>query len=400
MRVVFSLSRFPVLSQTFVLNQITGLLDLGVDVQIISHRRPRPEPVHRDVAAYRLLERTHYAAPPSRTGLNKLLKGPLDLLWDLRALHPNPKNRDRKLRRACRTWKRLGESLKPDVVLCHFAPTGELELLARSQGAHDAPVVTVMHGFDIAKKLFERQPIYPSIREHGDLVMPISRRWSDALLDDGYAPNKVVLHHVGIRLDPTLTPREEHPPGTGLRLLTVARFVEKKGIEYALQALALLKKTSPTGFHYTLVGEGPQLSSLQRLANDLDLSEHVTFLGPLPREQVDVQYATHELFLLPSVTAADGDQEGIPTVLMEAMAKGLVPVATRHSGIPELIDHQVSGVLVPERDAQELCHALVELDRRRDRWAELRRSARNKVADEFNIDHLNQDLLKFLTALC
>ena len=403
MRIVFSLTQFPALSQTFVLSQITGLLDLGVDVQIISHRRPKPGPVHRDVETYRLLERTHYARTKHRAFLASLLRKPTNLGWGLvglRVLRFGSKATDGKLRRACRTWKKGGPALKPDVVLCHFAPTGDLEISTRALGAHSAPVVTVVHGFDIARKIFDRQPIYPRIRASGDLILPISRRWSRALLDDGYAHEKVVLHHVGIRLDQAAPLRAPRAPDAPLRVLTVARFVEKKGIEYALRALARLKESTSISFRYTLVGEGPLLGPLKNLTQELGLCEQVTFTGPLNHEQVYARYASHDIFLLPSVTASDGDQEGIPTVLMEAMAQGLVAVATDHSGIPELIDRGVSGVLVPERDEQAICDALIDLDQRRARWDELRLAARAKVADEFNIDKLNQTLFETLSKLC
>src|SRR5207248_8009941 len=110
----------------------------------------------------------------------------------------------------------------------------------------------------------------------------------------------------------------------------------------------------------TIAGEGPLLSQLQNLAHELNIDDHVLFTGFISQEQLrDIYYASH-IFLHPSETGADGNQEGVPNSMLEAMASGLPVFATQHGGIPEAIENGLSGVLVPESDYEALSHALLE----------------------------------------
>ena len=400
MRVLFFLSRFPALSETFVLNQITGLIDLGVDVRIVSRDRPEPGPVHEDFESYRLAEQTVYLQDPDgRFGDSPLGEGLSNIawgLWNLRLLRFGRKAVNGYLRATLKAWSLHCGDLRPDVIVCHFAPSGDLAVCLRTLGAYDTPIVTVVHGFDVSKKVLNNRPINPRLRSGGDLILPINQRWSDALIKDGFATDKVTIHHVGISVPPDAVTRPTGSPNDPLRIMAVARFVEKKGLEYALRGLALLNAQGSVDFKYTIVGSGPLAPQLKELTAQLGLSQNVVFTGPLSKQDVYAQYATHDIFLLPSVTAADGDQEGIPTVLMEAMAEGLIPVSTFHSGIPELIDHEVSGLLAPERDPESLHAALERLNQNRGAWPEMRKAAREKVDQEFNIRTLNRRLKNLL----
>ena len=157
--------------------------------------------------------------------------------------------------------------------------------------------------------------------------------------------------------------------------------------------MARLVERGARPLRYTVVGYGPEADALHAVARERGLGEIVTFTGPLSQEAVQAAYAEHDVFLAPSVTSADGDMEGIPTVLMEAMAAGLVPISTFHSGIPELVEDGVHGRLVPERDPVALADALLDVLDHPDRWPGYRRAAWEKVRAEFAIETLNDQLL-------
>src|SRR4030095_14017836 len=142
------------------------------------------------------------------------------------------------------------------------------------------------------------------------------------------------------------------------RFVQAGRLIEKKGLPVTLRAFASFLKRYPKET-LTIAGEGPLLGHLQELAGELKIGNRVSFTGFISQEQLrDLYYASH-IFLHPSETGPDGNQEGIPNSLLEAMATGLPGFATEHGGIPEAIKHGVSGVLVPEGDDEELGWALL-----------------------------------------
>jgi colanic acid/amylovoran biosynthesis glycosyltransferase len=187
-------------------------------------------------------------------------------------------------------------------------------------------------------------------------------------------------------------------PDKVLRLLTVGRLVEKKGVEYALRAVVLLRDRS-IPVRYDVVGDGDLRDRLEDLADRLGISDCVNFRGWQDQHEVIRHMARNDVLLVPSVTTPDGDQEGIPVTLMEAMASGMLVVATDHSGIPELVTSGRSGVLVPERDAKGLADALADLVARPDIWPAMSRAARAHVSDEFEIGVLNRALIRIYEML-
>ena len=140
-------------------------------------------------------------------------------------------------------------------------------------------------------------------------------------------------------------------------LVTVARLVPKKGIEDAIRAVAALAPKYPTlSFH--IVGDGPQRSGCQTLIEELGVQNQIRLLGQQPAEGVKHALKSADIFVAPSYTASDGDIEGIPVAIMEAMASGLPVVSTNHSGIPELVMDGVTGCLVAERDVTNIAARL------------------------------------------
>ena len=127
-----------------------------------------------------------------------------------------------------------------------------------------------------------------------------------------------------------------------------------------MRALAQVRAQRPDlAFRYTLIGDGPLLMQMKSLCAELGLNEHVSFLGALPHAEVKRLLASSDAFILPSVTGIDGDMEGVPVVLMEAMAAGLLCLSSMHSGIPELIANGKSGLLSPERDVAGLAANII-----------------------------------------
>lgn len=182
------------------------------------------------------------------------------------------------------------------------------------------------------------------------------------------------------------------------RIATVCRLVEKKGLTFALEALARVRDRG-LRFEYHLVGDGPLREELEQLRDKLGLADFVTMHGALAREQVAPILADSHLFLSPSVTARDGDQEGTPTAIMEAMATGLPVISTVHSGIPELVSDGVSGFTVPEWDVAQLADRIAFLLEHPEKWESFGRAGRAIVERDYDAEKINDALSEFLTQL-
>jgi len=239
----------------------------------------------------------------------------------------------------------------PALVHAHFATDGLLALpLARALGI---PLVTTLHGYDVhrtrARMLLSGRLSwmrYALLRrrliEQGALFLAVSDALRRAALARGFPAERTVTHYVGIDLD--RFGGGEPEPGL---ILHVGRLVEKKGTAVLLDAVARLP-----GARLAILGDGPLRRDLERRA--AHLGARVKFLGARPAAEVAGWMRRAWLLAAPSVTAADGDAEGLPTVILEAAASSLPAVGTFHSGIPEAIADGETGFLVPERDADAL----------------------------------------------
>ncbi|MCB0214455.1 MAG: glycosyltransferase, partial [Anaerolineae bacterium] len=366
MKIAFFVTEFPALSQTFVLNQITGLIDRGHEVAIYARDPDHQPAVHADVERYDLLRRTTYHRPfhqtvprNKATGLLKtanLLLTHRDqqrpLLKSLNLFEFGPEAASLSL--FYRTLAFLESGLPQyDIVHCHFGPNGNLGALLKQLGAIRGKLVTTFHGYDLTSLIKQAGPEqYNSLFKLGDLFLPISRRWQETLIQLGCPPEKIVVHRMGVDLNKFLfTPRQ--PDRGQVRLLTVARLVEKKGVADGIRAVARVAAKHPQ-LTYHIAGDGPLRGELQDLIDELEAGHRIKLLGWQPQEKIIELMQQAHILVAPSVTSADGDQEGIPIVLMEAMAQGLPVLSTHHSGIPELVQDGQSGFLAAEHDIDGL----------------------------------------------
>jgi colanic acid/amylovoran biosynthesis glycosyltransferase len=247
----------------------------------------------------------------------------------------------------------------PALVHAHFGTDGLRALpLAEALGV---PLVTSLHGFDVHRSrsrmlasgrlswirygLFQRR-----LMEQGALFLAVSDAIRRRAIARGYPPDRTLTHHIGADLGRF---RAGGAPEPGL-ILHVGRLVEKKGARILIDAFATL----PPGPVLAIAGDGPLRGALERRAAALGVGERIRFLGALPPAEVAAWMRRAWLLAAPSVTARDGDAEGLPTVVVEAAASGLPVVATDHEGIGEAIVDGEAGFLVPERDAAALAGRL------------------------------------------
>jgi len=246
------------------------------------------------------------------------------------------------------------------------------------------PWMVSFHGVDAAK--FLDQPGYreqlQKVFHTAILVLGRSQSLLDRLQSLGCPPDKLRMNRTPIPLEHLSITERQAPPDGAWRLLQACRLIPKKGILTTLRALKLVLPHFPN-LRYVLCGDGPQGDEIRRLADELGIADHVEWLGWTKSDALLDQYQRAHVFLHASEMTPDGDQEGIPNSMLEAMATGLPVVATRHGGIPEAVTEGQDGLLVPERDAEALAAALIRLMSNTALWMQLGQNAAQSVRQSF-----------------
>ncbi len=406
MKVGFFLLKFPLSSETFVLNQITAFIDMGYDVEIIALQKGDTQNTHAAYTQYGLEAKTRWLQDEPSGRMSKLRHRARQTLRGIhrpstwRALNVSrygAESRNLILSAIC------GQTAQPyraDVFIAHFGPAGVTAAKLRELGVIDGKIATIFHGIDISSRevLNHYTPEYQQLFRLGDMMLPISELWAGRLKSMGCPGEKITVSRMGVDLA-RFTLRPVKVPGTSLQIISVARLTEKKGLHVAIEACRQLKACG-VDFRYRILGIGPWERRLRTLIEQYQLEDYVDMPGFKPSHEVKVMLDEADVFLLPSVTGADGDMEGIPVALMEAMAVGIPVVSTVHSGIPELIQSDYSGWLVPENNAPALADRLAafsEIDPQT--LVPVLHNARQKVEAEFNQQVINRQLASLLQTL-
>lgn len=404
LRVAVFANEFPALSETFVLSHIIGLLDLGNDVTIFANGPRAGDPsVHAVFQRYGLGELLHYHGM-DRSRVRRVLGAPeilirrrsaLPVLRALDALHYGRE----AISLSLLNWTdRLLDFPPFDIVHCHFGQVGRSVAFLREIGAIGGKLVVNFHGVDVTACLDQDPDFYRHLFAVGDLFLPVSAHFQRRLIRHGCNPDRIKVHHLGVDLARfPCRPRKPHAERP-FTVLTIARLVEKKGVAYGLRAVAQLAR-SGAPIRYLIVGDGPLRAPLEALARDLGIAERVVFHGWRTQDQIIALFESADALLFPSITGANGDQEGSPVVLKEAMATGLPIVATRHAGVDEIIEHSVSGFLAAEHDAEGLAYGLHALLRSPELCARMGAAARAKVEAEFDVKQLDRQLQQYYWSL-
>lgn len=365
MRVHAFARRFPSLSQTFVLNQCTGLLDLGAELTVFADGADGSGVSHPDVVASGITRRVRYYAIPepwSRRPLPALqlmtASSQLSPRQRLALLAPWRGGREAMSGRLLFEGATVAREPAPDILHAHFGPVGAMVDALRRAGVVTAPLVTTFYGYDVSRTPAAH---YRSLFRSGDAFLALSEAMRGRLLAMGAPAERVHVHRLGVDLA-RFTPAAGAVPNADgdLHLLSIARLVPKKGIADALHAVARARARVPA-IRYTIIGDGPLRSELERLAASLGIADVVRMAGWMAQPDVLAAARTAHALLAPSVTAPDGDAEGTPVAILEAQALALPVVATRHAGIPEVVADGESALLVDEHDVEALASAIVTL---------------------------------------
>jgi colanic acid/amylovoran biosynthesis glycosyltransferase len=394
-RVAYVMSRFPKVSETFIANEILAVERAGVRVEI--HPLIREPAAIVQPAAATLVERARFVRPLSRPVLAALLsflvRRPQALAGVLASLVRDTWRRPTTLIRCLVLFPVIVAQARAiqeegiEHVHCHFASYPAFAGLAirRLTGI---PYSFTAHAHDI-----QLEPaMLPRKVAEASFVVAISqanRRRIVEICGPG-ATGKIRVVHCGVdtaRFVPAAAATAPRP----FTILSVGRLLPVKGHAFLVAACERLAAAG-VEFRCEIVGDGPLNGALQQQIDAAALSDRIRLLGVRTSDDVQTVMAAADAFVLPSVPTADGRQEGIPIVLMEAMSSGLPVVASRTGGIPELVEDGVGGLLVEPGDAAGLADALQRLAADRAARASIGRAGRARVLEAFDLDEQAQRL--------
>ena len=399
-RVLYVVSQFPSLSETFIVREIQALIDRGVDVRILSLKTSRERIVQPQAAA--LLDRVLHPAGHFRTLVaagGAILRRPVVSLGFLTMMLGEMWRRPAMLAKSvvaiCRALGRLDEirAFGPQLLHAPWAtyPATVAWFLSRlldhpfsfTSRAHDIFIEDHM----MAGKL-KSAALAVAITEYNVRFMA---RWMPA-------PGAIPVHviHSSLNLPELSFVRDGRHPR---KLLSVGRLVPMKGFDILLDALAELRARG-IDLTCTVIGEGPERARLESQRAALGLDAVVEFPGAMPQADVVRHMTESTLMVLPCVVAPNGQSDGIPNVLMESMATGLPVVSTWISGIPELVEDGVSGRLVAPGDAMDLANAVQALFDDPHQCESFAQAGRRKVERDFDVRIEAGRLLEHFRSLC
>ncbi len=385
-RIAYIMSRFPKISETFILNEIVTMQQLGTDIRIFPLLRQKTKLRHKQAES---LVQSAYFSPFLSPAIIKsqwyfIKKSPLRYikLWIKRLWHSLPSANfffgtlgilPKSVHNA-----RLMLELDIKHIHAHFAthPTVSAMIIHELTGI---PFSFTAHGSDI----HVRRTMLCQKIARASFAVAISGYNRDLMLKTcpHIDADKIKMIHCGVDISEFTAMKKKNKT---LHIINVARFEQVKGHTVLIRACRRLKNRDiPFSCH--LIGHGPLFSAIQKQVKRMNLQDDITFYGNLTQDRVKEKLADADVFVLASVPTRSGKREGIPVVLMEAMATELAVISSRLSGIPELITHQHDGFLISPGDDEELAAILEKLYRKKElsnKWA---KNASKRIFSDFNL---------------
>lgn len=399
LKVAYVMSRFPKLSETFILTELEALDQLGIELEVFPLLREHQDVAHPE--AERWTRRARFepfvSLPILKANLEFMVRRPhayFSTLWEVLrgtlgslnffvgALAIFPKS----------VWSAYQASrLGVRHVHAHFAnhPTVAALIIHRLTGI---PFSFTAHGSDLHKD----RRMLPKKVAAAKFAVTVSNFNRELIIRECGEQFRSKIHVVHCGIDPDFfSPVESRSLTSPFEIVCVASLEEVKGHRFLVEACRLLRERG-ISFRCHLIGDGPVRLEIMNQIHASDLEEHVVLHGGVPRKRVAEMLTSVDAAVLASHPTPEGKREGIPVALMEAMASGLPVVATAITGIPELVDDGVTGILVPSGDPVALADGLERLARDAELRSRMGSAGRAKVVSEFNLYGAVEKLLALM----
>lgn len=291
-----------------------------------------------------------------------------------------------------RVWQEL-EKVSAKLLHAHFAPDAcdaltlakllRIPLICTCHG-YDVTVTDAFHKKDRRGQQFLRRR--PKLQTQADTFIAVSQFIRSMMLDQGYPEHKIRVHYIGVDTHLFHPPQEE---SRKLQVLFAGRLVEKKGCSYLIDAMGAVQRSFPE-VELIIIGDGPERAALEQQASRS--LRTCRFLGKQSPATMTKWMQTVALFCVPSITSSNGDAEGFGMVFAEAQASGLPVVSFSSGGIPEAVAHEETGLLVSERDTDQLTRALLLLLENPALRLKFGRAGRSRIERHFDLRRQSQRL--------
>ncbi|HSM72688.1 MAG TPA: glycosyltransferase [Anaerolineales bacterium] len=402
LKAAYIMSRFPKLTETFILYEMLAMQQQGIQIEVYPLLREREEVMHPE--AMHFVSVAHFqpfmSLPILRANLYFLWKKPfayLKTFWDVLRANWGSYNFFTGAIGIFPKTVLFANQMHADQVQhvhAHFAshPAAAGFIIHRLVGI---PYSFTAHGSDLHR---DRHMLREKVAEAA-FVAAISEYNKELIISEcrGNYREKVKVVHCGVDIEVFRARTHETPYEKGenpFMILCVGTLHEVKGQPYLIEACRLLRGRGYT-FECHFVGDGPDRKPLSELVDQAGLSGNVRFHGRLTRDEIARLLVDADVLTVPSVPTRDGRREGIPVVLMEAMGSGVPVIASDLSGIPELVNDQLTGLLVQPRDVRSLADALERYIQDPDLRHRLGRAGREKVVEEFDLNKNTAKLARY-----
>jgi len=400
MKIAYILSRFPKLSETFILREIVELKKNNFEIEIFSLKNfKKNELIHKE--AENFLNNTNYSPyflskKLISANIYFLYKSPLEYL---RLISYIIKHNYKSISSLIKSFIIFPKSLyfakiimnkKIEHIHAHWAtfPTltaviiNKLTIIPFSFTAHANDIFTDLQNIK-------------TYSNNAKKVITISNYNKKYMIDRfGINKDKIEVIHCGVNLY-KFKPIKSNKCNK-LNILSIARLTEKKGIKYLIEACKILEGKR-INFECVILGEGPRKKNLQKLINIYKLNKNVKLIGHATQEEILKEFKKCNIFILPCIEARNGDRDGIPVSLMEAMALGVPAISTHISGIPELIKNEFNGILIPPKNSKTLSEAIIKLKNDLYLFKKISKNSPIIIKKHFNIKKNIKKLIKIFT---
>ena len=399
MKIAYVVDRFPAISETFVLAQVTGMIDKGHDVHVFARRGPAAQVAHPLVEQYRLREITTYTGIPPTSAFARIrtaariLKSAIEkgqLSGVAKTLNVFRFGRTAFSLRLLITSAPYFDHPNIDVVHCQFGNLATHLWQLRACGALAGALITSFRGTDAMKYAARRPDRFARLFSDGEKFLAVSNAVRGKLIDVGCPGSKIAVLRSGINLE-RFRFRGRQPFHDPIRVISVGRLAPNKGIEFCIRAIDLLRRRG-VDVRYRIIGGGPLRSDLESLVDELGVIDIVEFEGPTASDRVVEALNAADVLVTPSITGLHGEQEGLPNAPKEAMAVGVPVIATPIGGIPELVKEGETGFHIEERDPESIADTILRIRDAGEALDSVIATARELIEREFDIERLNDRL--------
>ena len=392
-KVLYVLSSFPNLTSTFVAQEMTAIRQMDVDVQVAAvWGSDRTGTIHAIEKPFldKIVTLPLYSLSIWILAVWQLIRRPrlLGLLLRLLIGHAVSIYSLMKVLAVIPKGLYLGHWARQqgiDHIHAHFLTTPATVALVASQ-VSDIPYTVTIHAFDIfctkPKIVNGSIPLKLQYAAMNIVISQFNERYIQEKWPSVDAQFEVINNGLDIEFFTDAAPKEPAEKST-THILTVGRLTEKKGHNYLIEAVGHLRQDQ-RDVELSIVGEGPQEHELRELVHQLKIEQHVRFLGRVTQEDILALYQECDMFALACAIGPDGDMDGLPTVLLEALATGVPAVSTQVSGVPELIKDKVTGLCVPPHDSTVFADAVAYLIDHPDEAQAMAQAGRKLVEERFD----------------